>query len=344
MNSHEKFMAYCINAARKAGKATQKNPMVGSVLVYKDMVIGEGIHEQYGQAHAERNAIDRALQNYPDLVQESTLYVTLEPCFHQGNTPPCVQHILKHNIQKVIIGTIDPNPLVGGKSIALLKEKGIDVQYGILQNECKFLIRKFIANLSHRPYIILKYAQSYDGFLGQADKQIWLSNQYSKILVHKWRSEVDGIMVGTKTVLIDDPQLTTREWPGDDPTRIVPDFKGRISASANIYNSDTKTLILTDDPSSAMNRKNVYFIKAEYQNIASYWESIFAEGIYSILIEGGQKIIKSVLESNLWDEARIITSPKRLKSGIKAPTIKGRLSQKQTLSGDIIHTILQDSA
>jgi len=342
MNADEKFMAHCISIAKKAGKATLTNPMVGSVLVYQDQVIGQGFHEQYGQAHAERNAIDQALKLYPEWVQDATLYVTLEPCFHQGKTPPCVEYVLKHRIKKVVIGTEDPNPLVAGKSIDLMKKNGLQVTLGVLKDECNFLIRKFIANLKKRPYIILKFAQSADGYMGQEEQQVWLSNKFSKIMVHKWRSEVDGIMVGTQTVLTDNPQLNTREWPGDDPIRIIPDFNHRISASANVLSTKQKTYILTGEPRNYDEHKNVSVILSQANDIEKYWEALFKEGVNSILVEGGQKLIKSVLKSNLWDEARIITTNRRLGAGIKAPSILGQLYRKQRLSDDKIMTILND--
>lgn len=344
MIDHNKFMAYCIQAARQSGKATKINPMVGSVLVYEGKIIGEGIHERYGEAHAERNAIDRAMVAHPTLVSESTLYVTLEPCFHQGHTPPCVQHVLEHQIKKVVIGTVDPNPIVAGKSIALLKENNVEVKLGILEEECKFLIRKFEANLKQRPYIILKWAQSKDGYMGQVDKQIWLSNQYSKILVHKWRSEVDGIMVGTQTVVTDNPLLTTREWPGDHPIRITTDFNNRIPADAKIYSEHQKTYVLASTLGNKTNGEYLRFLQADHHQIDNYWEVLFKEGINSILVEGGQKLIKSIIKSNLWDEARIIISSKKIEQGIKAPSLSRRLHQKQSLSTDIIITILNEAS
>ncbi|MCL4159532.1 UNVERIFIED_CONTAM: hypothetical protein GTU68_051105 [Idotea baltica] len=316
--------------------------MVGSVLVYKDQIIGQGYHHGYGQSHAERNSIDDALRHYPNLVKDATLYVTLEPCFHQGKTPPCVQYILKHQIKKVVIGITDPNPLVGGQSINLMKENGIEVKEGILEKECNFLIRKFLSNLKERPYIILKFAQSYDEFMGQKEKQVWLSNKFSKIIVHKWRSEVEGIMVGTQTVLTDNPQLSTREWYGDDPVRIIPDLNNRIQADANIFSAHQKTILLKNKESQFQLPENVKQLQVESNNIESYWNAVYNEGIYSILVEGGQMLINSILDSGLWDEARIIKTSKRLHSGIKAPSIKGFLYQKQSLSDDLILTILND--
>ena len=344
MIGDEKFMAYCIQQAKKAGKYTKTNPMVGSVLVYNGKIIGEGIHEKYGEAHAERNAIDRAIVQHPTLVSQSTLYVTLEPCFHQGNTPPCVKYVLKHKIKKVVIGTVDPNPLVAGKSIALLKENNVEVHVGILEKECNFLIRKFKTNLTNRPYVILKWAQSYDGYMGQKDSQVWLSNKYSKILVHKWRSEVDGIMVGTQTVITDNPLLTTREWPGEHPIRIVPDFKNRISSEAKIFSDEVETLILTDKAEEPLTSHHIKTIIATEHDIQSYWKVIFEAGINSLMVEGGQKLLNSILETSLWDEARVITSPEKLKTGIRAPSVNGVLQHKQTLSDDLVVTILNEGS
>jgi len=334
-------MSYCIRLAKRAGKATRTNPQVGSVLVYQDQVIAEGFHEKYGEGHAERNAINQAIKQHPKLIAQSTLYVTLEPCFHQGKTPPCVQFVLENKIRKVVVGTLDPNPLVAGQSIQLLKDKGVEVVIGILDEDCKHLIRKFVTNLSKRPYIILKMAQSYDGYMGQKDKQVWISNKYSKVLVHKWRSEVDGIMVGTQTAITDDPQLTTREWPGEDPIRIIPDFNHRIPLNSKVTTDGKATIILKEEDKS-LESPNIKTILAEAYNVESYWNALYEAGVYSILVEGGQKLIKSILETNLWDEARIIQSSKKIGTGIKAPMIQGRLYQKQRLSDDLVLTILND--
>jgi len=342
MANHEDYMAYCINLAKRAGKNTKTNPQVGSILVYKDQIIGEGFHEVYGQEHAERIAINDALKNYKDLISKSTLYVTLEPCFHQGKTPPCVNYVLELKIPTVVIGCADPFPLVASKSIQLLKENSVDVIENVLQKQCEYLLTKFRANLADRPHIILKWAQSEDGYMGKKDEQVWISNDYSKTLVHKWRSEVDGIMVGTQTVIQDNPALTTREWEGENPIRIVPDFNQRIPQDSALLVDGHDTIILTDQKLSDVEK--VKFLQVKNKSIKEYWSSLFELGITSIIVEGGQKLLKEIIESGLWDEARIITSQKELNGGIKAPILIGELLHKIRLSDDLIVTILNDGS
>lgn len=338
MASHEDYMAYCIKLARLAGKKTRTNPMVGSILVYNNKVIGEGFHKEYGENHAERNAIKQALENHAELIPKSTLYVTLEPCDHQGKTPPCVDYILTNNIKKVVIGCSDPNPDVASKSVNLLKENNVEVVENILEAECSYLISKFRANLKKRPYIILKWAQSLDGYIGQKDKQVWISNEYSKILVHKWRSEIDGIMVGTQTAIQDDPALTTRDWKGENPTRIVPDNNNRLPKSLKILNDGKETLVLNMDKELSLD--SLQFVKIESGDIKDYWSALYSKGICSVMVEGGRRLLNEIISAGLWDEARVITSQKKLYEGIRAPIVRGKLHTKQSLSGDQILTIL----
>ncbi len=340
MASHEDYMAHCIKLAKRAGNQTRTNPLVGAILVYQDKIIGEGFHEVYGQAHAERNAINQALQKYPNLVQDSTLYITLEPCCHKGKTPPCVDFIIANKIKTVIVGSIDPNPIVSSKSIKLLQENNVKVIQNILSFECEYLISKFKANLEKRPHIILKWAQSKDGFIGQKDKQLWISNEYSKILVHKWRSEIEGIMVGTQTAIQDNPSLTTREWNGNNPIRIVPDLNNRIPFDSKLLNDGNQTLILSKRQLNS--GPNVKYLQIEDSDIKTYWKALYDQGIYSILVEGGRKLLNEIIRSGLWDEARVITSEKKINEGIKAPFVNGKLYNKMTLSDDQILTILND--
>lgn len=343
MVSHEEYMGYCIQLAKRGAKATKTNPMVGSILVYKDQIIGEGYHEVYGQNHAERNAINNALEKNKSLVPKSTLYVTLEPCFHQGKTPPCVNYILENKIQKVVMGCLDPHPLVGGKSISLLKEKGIEVIQDVKKEECEYLISKFVANIKKRPYIILKWAQSQDGYMGKKNEQVWISNKYSKILVHKWRSEVEGIMVGTQTAITDNPSLTTREWTGDSPIRIIPDFKNRIPPNSKIYTDGNKTIVLGNKV-AGIQSDNVEYLSFNEAKIEDYWSALFEKEIYSIMIEGGKKLLSDIIKSGLWDEARVITSSHSLNEGLRAPSITGKLHSEKLISDDKIVRILNEGS
>ncbi len=339
MSKHEKFMRRCIELAQLGGKSVKTNPQVGSVLVYENQIIGEGFHKGFGEFHGERMAILDARKRHPSLIKDSILYVTLEPCCTHGKTPPCLDLILTEKIKKVVIGTVDPNPSVAGKSIDRMKKEGIDVQSGILQEDCEQLIAPFKAHLYKRPYVILKWAQSQDGFIGKKDQQVWFSNEYSKMLVHKWRSEVDGIMVGTNTVLVDNPSLTTRNWYGENPTRIVIDRRLQIAKTANVLDDSTDTLIMSaETPKTELLKTK--FIKTETSELDEYLKILFAEGIYILLVEGGAKLLKSFVKNELWDEARIIKTPKNIEEGIKAPTVEGKLVQQWRFDEDYILKIL----
>ena len=282
------------------------NPSVGAVLVYQDRIIAEGYTSAYGGPHAEVNCIAFAKANTPELIAKSTLYVTLEPCSHFGKTPPCANLIIDSEIKRVIIGTIDPFAKVAGNGIKKLIEAGVDVTVGVLEKECYTVNRRFFTfHEKKRPYIILKWAESQDGFIApkqkEAQKPVWITNQYSRQLVHKWRSEEQGILVGANTVLADNPSLTTRDWKGASPTRIVLDTKGNLPKSLAIFNGDAKTIIIdTLDPKSIC-------------------DSLYKENIQSVIIEGGTKTLQAFINANLWDEARVFTGAVCLKEGVSPP-------------------------
>ncbi len=326
-------MAHCISLAKLAGKATKSNPMVGSVLVHNHRIIGEGFHEAFGQAHGERNAINSVLPKDRNLIKKATLYITLEPCSRHSKTPPCVNYILENQISKVVIGALDPNPLEKGRSIKLLKSQGIELTSGILESECNALIRPFQANLRKRPYIILKWAQSKDGYMSRKGERTKLTNVYSDTLVHRWRSEVDAIMIGTNTAQIDNPKLTTRHWPGDSPKRIVIDKQAKLSKSLQIFNNDAPTLILTEQTLPELSETTKY-IRLEDWGPSNIARALFEEDIFTLLIEGGRKLLNSFIESNLWDEARIFNTSKLLKTGLRSPNIQGKVRTKSTFSLD----------
>lgn len=336
-------MQYCIDLALRAGKATKSNPMVGAILVYQNRIIGEGYHEKFGEGHAERNAINQALSQYPNLVKKAMLYVTLEPCSFTGKTPPCKDYILEHSIKKVIVGCLDPNPKVAGSSIEFLRNKGVEVSVGILETQCKQLISKFRANLAGRPFIMLKWAQSADFFMGKRDKQIWISNEYAKIFVHKLRSEVEGIWVGTNTAIIDNPSLTTRNYNGDNPVRIVPDFKQVIPMEHNIFNDEALTIVITNE-SGRHRGKHITELIQKDDELIDILKNLYKNGIHSMLIEGGKKTLESFIEADLWDEAYVITANKKLETGIKSPTLMGIKIWEKRLNSDHIVKILNDSA
>lgn len=340
LSQHKIYIQRCFELALLAGKNVKTNPNVGAVLVHNHRIIGEGYHEKYGDAHAEVNAIDSVKYEDQHLIEDSTLYVSLEPCCIHAKTPPCSDYILKHQISKVVISTEDPNPKVAGQSIKLLENAGVQVIQGVLSQEGKGLIRPFVATLQKRPFIILKFAQSSDAYFGKRDKQIWLSNAYSKRLSHKWRTEIDGILVGYHTARIDNPQLNSREWDGHDPSRIILDKDLNLEPSLHIWDDSVQTLFITQ-VKAAKKGSNTSFLQlsGDDYNWPNIMQKLYEKGIYRLLIEGGAATIKQLLELGLWDEARVITANRPLGTGIRAPFVEGKLIKSMSLEEDKIDFI-----
>lgn len=340
---HQKFMRRCFDLAVLAENNVGSNPQVGAVLVHENRIIGEGYHRKFGDNHAEVNAITNAIDKYDSVPQDAQLYVSLEPCCIHRKTPACTNLIIKHNIKKVYFSVLDPNPEVRGKSVVLLKSEGIQVQHGILADEGRQLIQPFLANLAQRPYVILKYAQSSDAYIGKRGKEISISNNYSKILSHKWRSQVDGILVGYQTALIDDPKLNTRMYHGDSPMRIVLDPKSNLPNNLNLCSDDGVTLFITDNVEKPLSLHKEYISISESEShISDILKLLFQRGISRLLIEGGARTIQKFINSNNWDEARIITSIEPLSSGIRAPYLSGKIAESYTLQKDTISIIYND--
>jgi diaminohydroxyphosphoribosylaminopyrimidine deaminase / 5-amino-6-(5-phosphoribosylamino)uracil reductase len=318
LDRHKSYMQRCFDLARMAGKYVKANPQVGAVIVHDDRIIGEGYHQVYGSAHAEVNAINSVAVHDRHLLTDATIYVSLEPCNHTGKTGPCTQAIIAASIPHVVISCLDPNPQMSGISVSLLMSHGIDVQVGICDKNGNILIRPFVANLESRPYIILKWAQSIDGYIGQQNKKMWLTSEPSSVLTHRWRSEVDGLLVGKNTVLVDDPSLTTRHWVGESPTRILLDTSLEIVSKAAWLSNDLPTIVINQVESRVDG--NIQFIKVQnVRNVKEWLPILFDLGIYRLMVEGGGEVMKSFIDQNLWDEVRILTSPKVLYSGIAAP-------------------------
>ena len=301
--------------------------MVGSVIVYNDEIIGEGWHRKSGEPHAEVNAINSVKNK--SLLSKATIYVSLEPCSHFGKTPPCCDLIIKHKIPKVVIGTIDPNSKVAGSGIQRLIDSGVNVTVGVLEKECHQLNKRFFTfHQKKRPYIILKWAESQDGFIAPLTKEkkepVWISNEFSRQLVHKWRSEEQAILVGTKTVIDDNPKLNVRDWTGENPIRIVLDRTGKVSNDYFVKDGITKTIVITEKENilfseNCINENAIFDIELT-KTIAAI---SYKYGIQSILIEGGKQTIQSFINDNFWDEARVFIGNSRLKKGIKAPVLYG---------------------
>ena len=317
------------------------NPMVGCVIVHNDKIIGEGWHRNFGSPHAEVNAIDSVKDK--SLLPQSTLYVNLEPCAHVGKTPPCADLIIKKNIKKVVIANLDPNPLVAGKGVEKLKTAGCKVQSGMLEDKGYNLNKRFFTfHNKQRPFIILKWAETQDGFiarfplrpLDKSDKSKWISNELSRKLVHKWRAEEDAIMIGTNTAKYDDPKLNTRHWSGKDPVRIVIDRERKLSDDLNIF--DNKHLTICYNAKINDENRNLFFIKIHDWDdlLEEILKDLYNRNIQSLLVEGGGKLLQSFIDSNLWDEIRLFKASKIFGKGIPAPVFNAREESATSLLDD----------
>lgn len=328
--SDEKYMRRCLQLAKKGEGATKTNPMVGCVIVHNNQIIGEGYHRKIGEPHAEVNAINSVKDK--SLLNKSSIYVSLEPCSHYGKTPPCAELIASKRIPRVVVAITDPDPRVAGKGIQLLKNAGAEVTVGVLEKEAKELNRIFFVNkIEKRPYIILKWAQTKNGFIDEdrldnTTPALKLSNSITQSIVHKLRTQTMGIMVGTNTAIKDNPTLSARKWSGDNPVRIVIDRTGKLSANCNLFNNDAKTLIFTelDNYPSHENTINICidFNSSVNEQIL---DKAFNLNISSVLIEGGNYLISSFVRKKMWDEAYIEVSDKEIVSGMSAPQINGDL-------------------
>lgn len=328
MTTHETYIKRCLEIAKNGLGTTAPNPMVGCIIVHHNKIIGEGYTSAYGGNHAEVNAIGSVKDK--DLLKEATLYVTLEPCAHFGKTPPCSDLIVKHQIPNVVIGCIDDNPEVAGKGIAKLKAAGIKVTVGVLEHECKTHHKRFFTfHNKKRPYIILKWAETSDGCIAPAKKDkkapVWITNELSRQLVHKWRAEEQAILVGTNTVLEDNPSLTVRDWTGKHPIRIVIDKALRLSKTHSVFDTTAETIVISEN--------EINFNQPIAQQIATYLHSL---DINSVIIEGGAQTLQTFITENLWDEARIFTGISVFKKGIKAPVFSGQLISEVQLIDDTL--------
>ena len=314
----EIYMKRCIELARKALGNTYPNPLVGSIIVHNSLIIGEGFHQKSGENHAEINAIN-SVEN-KDLLKESTIYVSLEPCSHFGKTPPCANKIIETGFKKVVIGTLDSHEKVNGKGKKLIEEAGIEVVSGVLEKECQELNKRFFTfHRKKRPFIILKWAESGDGFLDQDFKPTQIGNSLTKQFVHQLRSKEHAILVGTNTALTDNPALTTREITGRNPVRILIDFELKVPLDFNIYNNEAPTLICNAIKDSE--EKNIRFIKIEKENfVENIMTKLYENQIQSVIVEGGSFTLQQFIDAGIWDAAIIIKNKNlKLSNGTKAP-------------------------
>lgn len=332
MTSDEIFMQRAMELARNGAGSVSPNPMVGCVIVHDEKIVGEGWHQKYGEAHAEVNAINSLSDK--SILKDATLYVTLEPCAHHGKTPPCADMLIEQKVKKVVIANEDPNPLVGGKGMDKLKKAGIEVVTGVLRKEGIQLNNRFFTFINEkRPYIILKWAQTSNGFIARENfESKWISNEQARQLVHKWRAEEDAILVGYNTALHDNPRLTVRDWSGKNPTRIVIDKRLELSNSLHLFDQTVSTICYNTKKEG--NETNLEWVKVDGdQLIDQILAHLYQRNIQSVIIEGGAQTINYFLKANLWDEARVITSPIVFDNGIAAPEIKRQVVMSE-LIGD----------
>ncbi len=338
-------MHRCLQLAEIANGRVAPNPMVGAVLVHEDRVIGEGFHEVFGKAHAEVNCINSVKDADKHLLPQATLYVSLEPCNHYGKTPPCTDLIIASGIKHVVVGSTDPYEKVKGTGIQRLREAGINVETGLLEKECDFLNRRFFTfHRRQRPYIILKWAKSGDGYLGELNKRTAITSPTVNTLVHKWRGEEGAIVAGSNTIVYDDPQLTTRLWEGNHPLRVVLDPLLQTPADAKLLQDEYPAIIINGAKHEEAGNKLFYQTSPEENYIAIMINLLHARNIISVMVEGGSDTLSRFIAANMWDEARVLTNPAvRTNGGVPAPIIHGEVHSSFRL-GDEDITILLNPA
>ena len=324
MNLPETYMRRCLELAQLSAGHVAPNPLVGAVLVHGDRIIGEGYHELYGKAHAEVNCINSVREEDQPLIEQSTIYVSLEPCAHHGKTPPCADLILSRRIPRVVVGCRDPFPLVNGKGIEKLRAAGVEVTVGVLEEECVELNRRFFTfNTQHRPYVVLKWAQSMDGRIaGAGEGRVLISNEYTNRLVHRWRSEEAAILVGTRTALKDDPALTARLWSGPDPVRLVIDKELSLPASLQLFDGKVRTIVFNMVKHGEGDMLSWYQLAGDSSLVHQLVMALHRLKIQSVLVEGGARLLQSFIDEGYWDEARVITNTElELPGGLPAPVL-----------------------
>jgi diaminohydroxyphosphoribosylaminopyrimidine deaminase / 5-amino-6-(5-phosphoribosylamino)uracil reductase len=323
---HEIYMKRCIEIAKNGLSKAMPNPSVGAVIIHNDNIIGEGFTSEFGGNHAEVNAINSVVNK--TLLSESTIYVSLEPCSHFGKTPPCCNLIIDSKIPNVVIGTLDTNKKVAGTGIEMLKESGIHVVVGILEQECRESnIRFFTFHEKKRPYVILKWAESQNGCIApiykNEKKPVWITNEYSRQLVHKWRSEEQSILVGTQTVVDDNPKLDVRDWTGKNPIRVILDQNNRIPKDSYIFDNKSHTIVIS--------KNEIDFSRNIAKQVCDF---LFEKNIQSVIIEGGSQTLQTFIDATIWDEARVFRGTIYFENGIKAPKINQQYESKTTILDD----------
>jgi diaminohydroxyphosphoribosylaminopyrimidine deaminase/5-amino-6-(5-phosphoribosylamino)uracil reductase len=337
MTEDEKYMWRCIQLAKNGMMTTSPNPMVGAVIVCNGRIIGEGYHIRCGDWHAEVNAV-RSVKDQ-SLLTKSTLYVSLEPCSHQGKTPPCADMIIEKHIPRVVIGCKDPFAKVDGRGIKKLREAGCEVIVGVLEEECRSLNKKFMTfNIEHRPYITLKWAESADGFIAKLNEKTMVSTPYSSVLMHKRRAENNAIMVGTTTAEVDNPKLDVRYWYGKNPVRLVIDRHLKLKETSYLLDNTIPTIVFSAESHADTNNVTYVTMKDDEIDVLHILKELYKRGIQSVLVEGGAKLHQSFIDANVWDEAYIEKGSAVLHEGVTAAVIKrGVLCEEKRIFGTRIY-------
>jgi len=340
MQHDEPYISRCLELASLGLGKIEPGALVGSVIVHKGKIISEGYYEKNGGNHAEINALNAIKDK--SLLSDSSLYVSLEPCNHFGKTPPCTEAIIESGIKEVIICNLDSNPKVAGNGVKRLQEADIEVRYGILKQEGEYINRRFLHfHNFKKPYIILKWAESKDGYFAPNELiQKWITSEESKTLTHKWRTEEMAILVGRKTVQIDNPRLTARLWKGRHPLRLFIDRNLEISSMAHIYNNEASTWVFNSKKNESSD--HLKFIKLDFTKeiLSQIISELYRQEIQSLIVEGGVQTIESFISADLWDEARIISGSEKWEDGRKAPQINGKLLSEDNIASDTLKVIL----
>ncbi|MBR5726547.1 MAG: bifunctional diaminohydroxyphosphoribosylaminopyrimidine deaminase/5-amino-6-(5-phosphoribosylamino)uracil reductase RibD [Muribaculaceae bacterium] len=332
----EKYMRRALQLARLGAGHTSPNPMVGAVIVAPDgTIIGEGWHRKCGEGHAEVNAV--AMVADAGLLKDSTIYVTLEPCSHYGKTPPCARLIIERGIPCVVVGCLDPFPKVAGRGVAMLREAGIEVEVGLLEQECRTLNERFMtAHTTERPWVQLKWAQTADGYIAlppqAGENPLHMSTPVTMRLMHRQRALCDAIVIGANTASIDNPALTTRYWPGRSPLRVVLSRELSIPDNLKLLNDGLPTIIYNGMRSGIEGA--VEYVKMDTANPQSWLEDLYRRGVTSVMVEGGTQVLQQMIDAQAWDEARVEVSSRRVGQGVAAPAIEGRITARYLIDGN----------
>lgn len=338
MTIDEKYMRRALQLAQQGGGHASPNPMVGAVVVHDGMIVGEGFHRCCGQGHAEVNAI--ASVRDKSLLSHCTVYATLEPCSHYGKTPPCAKLLIDSGVKRVVVGSLDPFEKVRGRGVAMLREAGIEVVVGVLEEECRSLNKRFFtAHVTGLPWVQLKWAQSADGFIANEDGTVRFSTPLTLSLMHRERSMADAIVVGAGTVRVDNPSLTTRHWSGNSPLRVVLDRRLSMPNDCTLLTDGGKTLIYNEMKDEL--KVTVEWAKLDTTEPETWLRDLYRRGITSVMVEGGANVLQQLLDAGTWNEIRIETSPITLAGGIKAPSVNKSNATQTMLDGNLIETIVK---